>query len=77
MVRSHNGLLNKKCKLIWEWCKSKNIWLFPVFVKIKHNLADESSRNIYSQGGWMLARTVFSKPLRLKITPKIVYLLRD
>ena len=77
MVTSHNELLNKKCKLIWEWCKSKNIWLFQVSVKIKHNLADESSRKIYSQGEWMLARTVFSKALRLKITPKIVYLLRD
>ena len=67
----HNGLLNKKCKLIWEWCKSKNIWLFQVYVKTKHNLANEPSRKIYSHGVWMLARTIFSKSLRFNITPKI------
>ena len=61
MGTSHNKLLNKKCKLIWEWCKSKNIQLFPVYVNTKHNLADETSRKIYSQGEWMLARTIFSK----------------
>ena len=61
MGTSHNKLLNKKCKLIWEWCKSKNIQLFPVYVNTKHNLADETSRKIYGQGEWMLARTIFSK----------------
>ena len=30
-----NELLNKKCKLIWEWCKFKNISLFPVYVNAK------------------------------------------
>ena len=71
MGTSHNELLNKKCKLIWEWCKSKNNWLFPVYVNTKHNLADEPSRKIYSQGEWVLARTIFSKVLRFNITPNI------
>ena len=71
MGTSHNELLNKKRKLTWEWCKSKNIWLFPVYVNTKHNLADESSRKIYSQGEWMLAKTIFSKVLKFNITPKI------
>ena len=65
MGTSHNELLNKKCKLIWEWYKSTYIfWLFPVYVNTKHNLPDEPSRKIYSQGEWMLARTIFSKALR-------------
>ena len=46
MGTSHNELLNKKCKLVWEWCKSKNIWLFPDYVNIKYSLADEPSRKI-------------------------------
>ena len=71
MGTSHIELLNRKCKLIWEWCNSKNIWLFPVYINTKHNLADEPSRKIYSQGEWMLARTIFSKALRFNITPKI------
>ena len=71
MGTSHIELLNRKCKLIWECCNSKNIWLFPVYINTKHNLADEPSRKIYSQGEWMLARTIFSKALRFNITPKI------
>ena len=55
----HNELLNKKYKLIWEWCKSTNIWLFPVYVNTKHNFAGEPSRKIYSQGEWMLGRTIY------------------
>ena len=45
----HNELLNKKCKLIWEWRKSKNIWLFLFYANTKHNLEDDASRKIYSQ----------------------------
>ena len=70
MGTSHNELLHKKWKLIWEWCKSKNIWLFPVYVNTKHNLADEPSRKIYNQREWMVARTIFFKALRFNITLK-------
>ena len=77
MGTSHNELLNKKGKLIWEWCKSKSIWLFPVYVNTKHNLADEPSRKIYSQEEWMLARTIFSRALDLTSLQKLIYLLRD
>ena len=70
MGTSHNELLQKKWKLIWEWCKSKNIWLFPVYVNTKHNLADEPSRKIYNQREWMVARTIFFKALRFNITLK-------
>ena len=66
-----NELLHKKCKLMWKWGKSKNIWLFPVYVNTKHNLADEPARKINSQEEWMLTRTIFSKALRFNITPKI------
>ena len=63
--------MNYITKLIWEWCKSNNIWLFPVSVNTKYNLVDEPSQKIYSQGEWMLARTIFSKALKFNITPKI------
>ena len=71
MGTSQDELLNKKWKLLWEWCKSKNICLFPVYVNAKHKLADKPSRKIYSKGEWMLARTIFSKGLRFNITLKI------
>ena len=71
MGTPHNELLNKKWKLTWEWCESKNICLFPVYVNTKHKLADEPSRKIYSKGEWMLTRTIFSKGLRFNITLKI------
>ena len=71
MSTNHNELLQKKCKLTWEWCKSKNIRLFLVYVNTEHNFADKPSRKIYIQGEWMLARTIFSKTLVFNITPKI------
>ena len=48
MVTAQHELLNKKWKIIKEWCKSKNIWLFPVYINTKYNLTDEPSRKIYS-----------------------------
>ena len=71
MGTNHNELLQKKCKLTWEWCKSKNICLFLVYVNTEHNFADKPSRKIYIQGKWMLATTIFSKALIFNITPKI------
>ena len=41
MVTSHNFHQNCICKQIWEWCKDRNIWLFPV--NTKENLADRPS----------------------------------
>ena len=71
MGTNHNELLQKKCKLTREWCKSKNISLFLVYVNTEHNFADKPLRKIYIQGEWMIARTIFSKALIFNITPKI------
>ena len=51
--------------------KSKNIWLLQVYVDTRYNYVDETLRKIYSQGEWMLARTIFPKALRVNITLKI------
>ena len=63
--------LTKNVNLYGNDVSLKNVWLFPVYVSTKHNLADEPSRKIHSQGEWMLARTIFSKALTFNITPKI------
>ena len=49
MGTSHNFHLNCICKQIWEWCKDRNIWLFPIYINTKENLADRSSRITYIQ----------------------------
>ena len=48
MVTAQHELLNKKWKIVKEWRKCKNIWLFPVYVNTKYNLTDKPSRKIYS-----------------------------
>ena len=63
--------LTKNVNLYGNGVRLKNVWLFPVYVSTKHNLADEPSRKIHSQGEWILARTIFSKALTFNITPKI------
>ena len=35
MGTSHNFHLNSICKQIWEWCKDRNIWLFPFYLNTK------------------------------------------
>ena len=72
MGTSHNFHLNSICKQIWEWCKDRNILLFPVYINTKENLADRSSRITYIQAEWMLEKHVFHKVLQtLKFSPTI------
>ena len=49
MGTSHNFHLNCIFKQIWEWCKDRNIWLFPVYINTKEILADRPSRIAYIQ----------------------------
>ena len=63
MGTSHNFHLNSICKQIWEWCKDRNIWLFPVYINTKENLADRSSRITYIQAEWMLEKHLFVRVL--------------
>ena len=64
MGTSHNFHLNSICRQIWEWCKGRNIWLFPVYINTKENLADRSSRITYIQGEWMLEKRLFNRVLK-------------
>ena len=67
MGTSHNFHLNSICKQIWEWCKDRNIWLFPVYINTKENLADRSSRITHIQAEWMLEKHVFDRVLYTKV----------
>ena len=40
MGTPHNDLLNKNCNLTWEY-NSESIWLYPVYMNTKHNVADK------------------------------------
>ena len=44
MGTSHKFHLNCICTKIWEWCKNRNIWLFPVYIYTKENLEDRPAR---------------------------------
>ena len=52
----HDFHMKSICKQIWEWCKDRNVCLFPVYIKTKDNLADRSSRITYIQAEWMLEK---------------------
>ena len=71
MGASHNDLLNKKCKLTWEWCKSDNVCLYLVHVNRKHSSADKPSRKTYILGEWILSKRIFSKVLSFDTIPTI------
>ena len=74
MGTSHNFHLNSICKQIWEWCKDRNIWLFPVYINTKENLADRSSRITYIQAEWMLEKRLFYRVLQtLNFSPTIYF----
>ena len=69
--------LTKNVNLYGNGVSLRSSGYYPAYVNTKYNLADEPSRKIYSQGEWMLARTIFSKALGFNITPKIdLYALR-
>ena len=70
MGTSHNFHLNSICKQIWEWCKDRNIWLFPVYINTKEDLADRTSRITYIQAEWMLGKRLFDRVSQtLKFSP--------
>ena len=72
MGTSHNDDLNRYAKKIWLWAKSRNIWLFPVYVASADNLADEPSRNIYVDAEWQLHPTIFKNVIStLQFNPDI------
>ena len=67
MGTSHNFHLNSICKQIWEWCKDRNIWLFPVYINTKEDLADRTSRITYIQAEWMLEKRLFDSLTNTKV----------
>ena len=70
-METYSFHLNSICKQIWEWCKDRNIWLLPVYINTKQNLADRSSRITFIQAEWML-KHLFDRVLKtLKFSPTI------
>lgn len=56
--------LNEITREIWEWCKSRSIWIFAEYVASKENLADEGSRVCNLDTEWELADYAFQKIMK-------------
>lgn len=47
--------LNNLARQIWQWCESKNIWIFASYIKSKDNvIADKESRRLPIETEWEL-----------------------
>ena len=53
--------LNRITKQMWEWCKTREIWIFAEYVASKENLADEGSRVSNVDTEWELADYALQK----------------
>ncbi|XP_043472375.1 uncharacterized protein LOC122505029 [Leptopilina heterotoma] len=53
--------LNYVAKQIWEWCRSRELWIFAEYVASKDNKADEGSRITNVDTEWELADFAFRK----------------
>lgn len=52
--------LNRIARQIWQWCESKNIWVFASYVSSKMNVeADEESRALEPETEFELSDTAF------------------
>lgn len=51
--------LNDLARNIWQWCETRNLWLFASYVNTKDNHADEESRKINPDTEWELSDRAF------------------
>ena len=66
---SHLGRITRE---IWEWCESRNIYIFASYINSKENLeADSESRILPSEMEWELANWTFSRVVDELGMPKI------
>lgn len=64
--------LSKLAKEIWQWCESRNLWIFASYVSSSdNNIADHESRRLEPEWEFGLAPFAFSKICRLFSNPEI------
>lgn len=64
--------LNALTFKIWSWCKQRNLWLLPSFIKGSHNvIADKKSRVFHTATEWCLRLTEFKLICRTFGRPSI------
>lgn len=51
--------LNNLARSIWQWCETRNIWIFASYVNTKDNYADSESRLINPDTEWELSDEAF------------------
>lgn len=63
--------LTQLAREIWQWCESRNIWLFASYVNTRHNRADIESRKINPDTEWELSDNAFQDIINLFGFPEI------
>ena len=73
MGTSHSHECNNLSKSIWEWCKTRNIWLSAVHIPgVENVLADAESRKTNINTEWMIDPEVLGSALdQLNFLPDI------
>lgn len=51
-------------KNIWQWCESRDLWIFASYVESKENKADWDSRVLSVDTEWELSNTAFTTIIR-------------
>lgn len=60
------AVLNELVNRLWHWCKQRDLWLLPNFIKGKLNTtADQRSRCFHDPTEWSLVESVFVKAVKL------------
>lgn len=64
--------LNNLTKIIWQWCETRNIYLFASYINTKDNVeADEESRKLNIDTEWELSNSAFQTIVQTLGQPKI------
>lgn len=64
--------LNSLSRDIWQWCESRQLWLFASYINTKDNVeADEESRRINPDAEWELSGTAFNYIVKKLGVPQI------
>lgn len=51
--------LNDLSRAIWQWCETRNLWIFASYVNTKNNFADFESRVVNPDTEWELSPKAF------------------
>ena len=64
--------LNEITKQIWQWCESRDIWIFASYVSSRENVeADTESRRLEPETEYELSKTAFREIVRSLGSPDI------